>query len=424
MDSVSLVWHTEQRKISDLIPFDGNPRQLTEKQVADLKKSVERFNIVEIPAINLNNKILAGHQRLKILQVLGRGEEVIDVRVPNRELTPEEEKEYLIRSNKNTGEWDWDALANFGSDDLMEWGFDAEELAKNFEIDTEEEKNEVPETPVEARAQRGQIFTLGKHRVMCGDSTNEADVGALMGEHRASMVFTDPPYGVDYEKKAVEILGRKDRAVVTGDDMGKDVLETVVFAAFQNIEHLLADGGKYYVCSPQGGELGLMMMMMMMKAGIECRHMIVWKKDSPVFSMGRLDYDYQHEPILYGWKGSHRHYANGEFKTSIWEVKRPRVSKLHPTMKPVELIINAIQNSTLQNEFVADLFLGSGSTLIACEKTGRLCFGMEIDPKYVDVIIKRYCNETGADLEGIYARATNTGDTGSAAGSQETQAPA
>lgn len=133
----------------------------------------------------------------------------------------------------------------------------------------------------------------------------------------------------------------------------------------------------------------------MMSSTIPCRHQIIWKKDSPVFSMGRLDYDYQHEPILYGWRGSHKHVGNGKHKTSVWEIPRPKKSKLHPTMKPVELVENAILNSSNENEIVLDLFMGGGSTLIACEKTGRVCYGMELDPKYVDVCVARWEKYTG-----------------------------
>src|SRR3990167_44762 len=243
---------------------------------------------------------------------------------------------------------------------------------------------------------KGDIWQLGNHRVMCGDSTKKEDVERLMDGKKADMVFTDPPYGVSYQDKAENILGRKDRAVIANDGLGKDALKKIVFPAFQNIAENLKNGGVYYICSPQGGELGLMMMMMMMMdAGIECRHMIVWAKDRAVFSMGRLDYDYQHEPILYGWRGSHKHIGNGEFKTSVWSIPNPRASKLHPTMKPVEVMQNALLNSSKSEDIVLDLFLGSGSTLIASEKTGRICYGMEVDPRYIDVIVKRWEDYSG-----------------------------
>ena len=140
-------------------------------------------------------------------------------------------------------------------------------------------------------------------------------------------------------------------------------------------------------------------MMMMMRSTIPCKHQLIWKKDSPVFSMGRLDYDYQHEPILYGWFGSHKHIGGGKFKSSVWEIPRPKASKLHPTMKPVELVVEAILNSTKEGDVVIDYFLGSGSTLIAAEKTGRICYGMEIDPKYVDVVVKRWEDYTKKKAE-------------------------
>jgi DNA modification methylase len=220
-------------------------------------------------------------------------------------------------------------------------------------------------------------------------------VALLMGGDKADMIFMDPPYGVDYEKKCLEVTGRKDRAVIAGDDGGKDAAKAIVGPAFKNASGALKDGGAYYVCSPQGGELGMMMMMMMKEAGIACRHMIIWVKDSSVFSMGRLDYDYQHEPILYGWKGSHTFHGAGEHKTSVWSVPRPRASKLHPTMKPIELVENALLNSSQRGEIVLDLFGGSGTTLIAAEQQQRKARLMEIDPAYADVIKTRWEELTG-----------------------------
>jgi DNA modification methylase len=222
-----------------------------------------------------------------------------------------------------------------------------------------------------------------------------------MNGEKADMVFTDPPYGVAYENKCNEIANQSKStktSKIQADNMTVDDLKKVIQSAFHNINKLLADKSSYYICSPQGGELGLMMMMMMQEACIPCRHMIIWVKNAPVFSMGRLDYDYRHEPILFGWspKRTHHKIMNGEFKNSVWEVSREQ-NKEHPTMKPIALPENAIKNSCPNNGIIADLFLGSGSTLIACEKTNRKCYGMEIDPYYCDVILQRWSDYAGKD---------------------------
>src|SRR3990167_4198 len=231
---------------------------------------------------------------------------------------------------------------------------------------------------------------IKSHFLMCGDSTKIEDVEKLMNGQKADMCYTDPPYGVSYEEKTKNIANqRKDILPVSNDNLGKDALKEIVFPVFQNIATVLKSGGVYYVSSPQGGELGLMMMMMM-NAGIEAKHMIIWAKDAPVFSMGRLDYDYQHEPILYGWRGSHQHFGQGHYKSSLWNIPRPKDSKLHPTMKPTELIVNIINNSSKQDDIVLDLFGGSGSTLIACEQTNRVCYMMELSEVYCDTIRRRY----------------------------------
>lgn len=233
---------------------------------------------------------------------------------------------------------------------------------------------------------------------MCGDSTSAEDVDRLMDGTKADMVFTDPPYGVSYENKCAEVFGQISGRKIENDNCSVADLKPIIEAAFKNIDRILAKQSVYYVCSPQGGELGLMMIMMMQESGIPCRHMIVWVKNAPVFSMGKLDYDYQHEPIMYGWSKNrtHQFFGKGSMTKSIWPVSR-EPNKLHPTMKPITLIENALLNSTETDMIVADLFGGSGSTMIAAEKTARRARLMEIDPQYVQVAIDRWRQYTGSD---------------------------
>jgi DNA modification methylase len=230
---------------------------------------------------------------------------------------------------------------------------------------------------------------------MCGDSTNANDVAILMDGKKADMVFTDPPYNV--------AIGDKNRALnaFTGSKSIERNLEGDVFKsdeeagqklwlpAFKNMLNNANDTCAIYVTMPQGGT-HMMMMMMMHEAGWQVKHELIWVKNSPTFSMGRLDYDYQHEPICFGWNKNHKKIGKGKFTKSIWEIDKPRKDGEHPTMKPIELIVNAIMNSSESSDIILDLFGGSGSTLIACEQTDRECLTMELDPHYCDVIRKRY----------------------------------
>ena len=213
------------------------------------------------------------------------------------------------------------------------------------------------------------------------------------------MVFTDPPYGVAIGDKnatlnSVQKAGRC-CTNIAGDTMTEAELYSMLKEAFINVREHCKDDASYYVTSPQGGSLGLMMMMMMKDAGLEVRHVLMWEKNSATFSLGRLDYDYQHEPMFYTWTKSHHNYRKGENRTTVWKYDKPRKCDLHPTMKPVALVANAILDGTKENDVVLDAFGGSGTTLIACEQTGRQCRMMELDPHYCNVILQRWENLTG-----------------------------
>ena len=215
------------------------------------------------------------------------------------------------------------------------------------------------------------------------------------------MVFTDPPYGVAIGDKNAALDEVQKAGCITSnienDTLSERELYGMLLAAMTNVREACADDACYYVTSPQGGSLGLMMMMMMRDAGLPVRHVLMWVKNSATFSIGRLDYDYQHEPIFYTWTKSHHNYHGGDMRTTVWKYDKPRKCDLHPTMKPVALIANAIRDGTRKGDIVLDAFGGSGSTLIACEQTGRRCRMIELDPHYCDVIIKRWENLTGKE---------------------------
>lgn len=377
-----------------LKPYEKNPRK-NDDAVEYVKNSIKEFGFKVPIVIDKDNVIVAGHTRYKAAKRL-------DIKkVPciiADDLTPEQIKAYRLADNKvaEKAEWDFDLLneelAGLLEFEMADFGF--EDVLQDEEPQ-EIVEDEVPEVDMEAEpiAKLGDIWQLGNHRLMCGDSTDADTVAKLMNGAKADLLFTDPPYGVSYEKKTKEVLKSKNYTKISNDDLTLDEFQSFLFDVFTNAKEQLKDTASYYVFSCQGGDQE-MMMMMMRECGIPCRHQIIWVKDAPVFSMGRLDYDYKHEPILYGWVKKHDFQRKGSQDKSVWEFKRT-ANKLHPTMKPVELIANAIQNSIKQNDIVLDLFGGSGSTLIACEQLNRQCYMMELDPHYVDVIVKRWETLTG-----------------------------
>jgi len=385
--------------ISKLKSAKYNPRKWSEKAISDLRNSIKEFGMVDPLIVNSapkrKNIIIGGHFRNKIAKDLGyKTVSVVYINIPNIE----KERKLNIRLNKNLGEWDFDLLSEFDEGLLKDIGFDSKELNNIFQLEPNAKDDIVPDPPKKAKSKLGEIYQLGRHRVMCGDSTKKEDVEKLMNGKKADMVFTDPPYGVDYGKKnrflnSFQKAGRNLKDIAN-DTIGKDELFTMLNKTFTLVNEYGQDWCSYYVTAPQGGELGLMMMMMMM-SGLPTRHVLIWNKNRQNFSLGRLNYEYKHEPILFSWKKTHKFYGGGQCKSSVWDIDKELKCDKHPTMKPVALIENAILNSSQRGEIIGDFFLGSGSTLIAAEKTNRICYGMEIDPIYVDVIIKRYQDYTG-----------------------------
>jgi len=243
---------------------------------------------------------------------------------------------------------------------------------------------------------------LGEHRLICGDCTDKAVVDRVMGEEKATLLFTDPPYGVDIGAKnrmlnSFQKAGRN-LTDIESDTASESDLRDMLLSAFKLAKEYLADDCSVFVCSPQGGSLGLMMMMMM-DAGLEIKHVLNWAKNSPTFSLGRLDYEYQHEPILFTWVKTHKRYKRGDFQTSLWHVDKPRHSAEHPTMKPIELPANAILNHTDEGDVVYEPFCGSGTDILACERLSRKCRAIEISPAYCAVSIQRWVDATGGEPE-------------------------
>ena len=325
-------------------------------------------------------------------------------------MTAKQARAYVIGDNKLAELAGWDegilkeelaALLdqNF---DVSLIGFDdqcvADLLREHEEGKTD--PDEVPDLAEESVSQTGDIWLLGDHRLMCGDSSNSGDVALVMAGERATIVFTDPPYGVSIGKKnqmlnSFQKAGRNLKDI-KDDDLKPEELKAAILPAFKNIRSIvMSEDCTVFVTSPQRGELSMMMMVTMQEADLRPRHVLIWKKDSPTFSMGRLDYDYQHEPILLTWGKKHKRPMKGEHRTSVWEIAKPKKSKDHPTMKPVELVENALLNNSDSGDIVFDAYSGSGTTIMAAQRQGRKGRAIEIDPHYVDVAVKRWQDFTG-----------------------------
>ena len=399
----------EQIKIEDLKPYERNARRHEAADVAAIVKSIEAFGFNDPVGVwGPQNVIVEGHGRVMAAKQLGMTE-VPCIRLDG--LTDEQRRAYALAHNKTAELSTWDAellpleLEDLPAIDMTGFGFDLDKVAGDFlkareAVKTEEDDFD-PGAEVEKRAKLGDIWQLGDHRLMCGDSTDPDAWKRLMDGELADMVFTDPPYGVAIGDKnkalnAVQPSGRRTENI-KGDTMTEEQLYEMLKKAFENVRDNCAEDACYFVTSPQGGSLGLMMMMMK-DAGLPVRHVLMWRKNTATFSLGRLDYDYQHEPIFYTWTKKHHNYREGDQRTTVWDYDKPRKCDLHPTMKPVALVANAVlDGSRGGGMLVLDAFGGSGTTLIACEQLGRRCRMMELDPHYVDVIIDRWEKMTGKE---------------------------
>ena len=387
-------------RLLELNPANYNPRkklQAGDPAYEKLKSSILAFGNVEPIVWNrLTGNVIGGHQRLRVLLDLGVEESEVSV----VELSAVDEKRLNIALNKIAGEWDEDKLILLLSDitavgaDVSQTGFDDKELTLLF-ADIIESHNADKEFDVEQELQRpsiakqGDIWILGKHRLACGDSTKIDVFAGLMGGNLAGLVITDPPYNVDYEG----VAGK-----VKNDHMKNDEFYSFVLSAFQNVEKVMAQDASIYVF--HSDTEGLTFRKAFAEAGFYLSECCVWKKQS--FVMGRSPYQWQHEPILFGWKkkGKHQWYSDRK-QSTVWEFDRPTKSIEHPTMKPLDLISYPIRNSSKIGAIVLDPFGGSGSTLISCEQMNRVCYTVELDEKYCDVIIRRYISIVGSS-DGVH----------------------
>ena len=395
------ILQIEKIAISKLVPAKYNPRKDLkpgDTEYEKLKRSVEEFGYVE-PIIwnKRTNRVVGGHQRLKVLVDLGLKE--VDCVVV--ELPEEKEKALNIALNKINGEWDSDKLAMLISDlqgsdfDVSLTGFDENELADLFSKIAEKEvkDDDFDLTAVLEKAsfvERGDIWTIGRHRLMCGDTTNMEDVSALMDGKRANLIVTDPPYGVSFKSSS--------GLTIQNDSMKNDEFYNFLLSSFKCMAGHLENGGVAYVF--HADTEGLNFRKSFIDAGFHLAGVCIWVKNSLV--LGRSDYQWQHEPILYGFlqNGKHSWYADRK-QTTIWNYDKPRRNENHPTSKPLDLIGYPICNSSQENSIVLDAFGGSGSTMMACEQTNRICYMMELDPKYASVILRRAV-ENGISSDEVY----------------------
>ena len=393
----------EKRKIDELIPAIYNPRKDLTKDDAEykkLKRSIETFGYVEPIIVNeRTGVIVGGHQRLKVLKDLGYEE--IEVSVVN--LDEKQEKALNVALNKISGEWDFELLKDLleelddGSFDLELTGFDMDEiedLMTQYFDDDDEDDAEVTEDdfdldesmPEEPITKVGYIWKLGRHRLMCGDSTNIEHMKRLMGNEKADMLLTDPPYNVNYVGKTADALKIKN------DSMEDEEFRAFLKNAFSVADSVMREGAVFYIW--HADTEGYNFRGACKDVGWKVRQCLIWNKNSMV--MGRQDYHWKHEPCLYGWKDGAPHlWCNDRKQTTVLDFDRPTKNIEHPTMKPVKLFDYLIKNNTKPNDIVLDSFAGSGTTLIACEQNGRVARLMELDPKYCDVIIKRWEELTG-----------------------------
>ena len=399
------------KKVQELIPYLNNSRTHSEEQVNQICASINEFGFTNPLLIDEKDMIIAGHGRLLASKKLGM-EEVPCIVLEG--LTEAQKKAYIIADNKMALNAGWDEeLLKIELENLKELDFDLELTGFNVDelddiLGTEEEKEVVEddfeiEVPEEPKAKLGDIYQLGNHRLMCGDSTSVDDVEKLMNGNKADMVFTDPPYLMGFTGN-VHADGSKSfnakHGAIKNDKMSREDGDNFILKIFENIKQF--NKGAYYVCFYR---LGLDYIFRALDTlNNQYKALIIWNKGNHTLS--NSDYMSKYEPIVYGWFNDHLFYGDRS-NFDIWDIQRTQKNDLHPTMKPIALCCKAIENSSKKEDIVLDLFGGSGSTLMGCEQTDRICYTMELDPKYVDVIINRWETFTGKKAELINDSSSN-----------------
>lgn len=383
--------------VDKLKPAKYNPRKDLkpgDPAYEKIKRSLHDFGYVD-PVIwnEVTGNIVGGHQRYKVLKAEGVTEiDCVVVHIEN----PQDEKALNVALNKAVGEWEPKALADLLQDlqlsgyDVGATGFDAAEVddlfSKVHDKKVKDDDCDIDPEAMQPFVQPGDVWTLGRHRMVCGDSTNPDHVDLLMDGLKANLVVTDPPYNVAYESA--------DGKSIQNDSMADEKFYEFLLAAFRNMAAHMAEGGSAYIF--HADTEGLNFRRAFKEAGFHISGVCIWVKNSLV--LGRSPYQWQHEPVLFGWmpNGKHRWFSDRK-QTTIWNFDKPKHSKEHPTMKPIPLLAYPIKNSSAPNGVVMDLFGGSGSTLMACGQTDRICRTMELDPRYASVIVMRYAAEHGSD---------------------------
>ncbi|MBN1321153.1 MAG: DNA modification methylase [Thermoleophilia bacterium] len=397
----------EQVPIDSLVPDPANPRRISDAELEALTRSITEFGLVDpIIARAADRTVIGGHQRLLAARRLG----LATVPVIYLDITTEKAQLLNVALNKISGDFDTELLARLLSDlskepelDLSLSGFEEKEIAQLVRSLEAREKRDRPESfDLDAalrlayenpRAKPGDLFQLGEHRVLCGDATSQEDVQRLLGDSKAHMAFTDPPYNVDFGSS---LNPRHKKRSIKNDKMNPGEWEA--FCRDWALNLLSSVDGALYVC--MSGKEWPTVSRILAEAGGHWSTTIIWEKDR--FVLGRSDYQRAYEPLWYGWReGAKHHFFGGRDQGDVWRIERPSDSPLHPTMKPLALIERAIENSSRPGDVVLDLFLGSGSTLIACERTGRVCYGMELDPHYCSMALARWEAFSGQRAERV-----------------------
>ena len=399
-----ITWTAAKKKIADLLPLEKNPRKIKRPAIEKMKDRIRKRGFHDVVKLDTANVILSGNVRGQALLELAKEDPkqyaTVNALVPSRELTAEERDAVVLESNMHDGEWDNDMLPTFGSEVLLEVGFESRDVDTMLADDEDEEDifdaEKVVENIKTPTAKKGDVWQLGESRLMCGDSTSGRDLATLMNGQKADMIFTDPPYNMNYKSHT--------KGGILNDNMEEEAFIDFCVAFTERLKENARTGAAFYICS--GYNSYIPFRYALQATGLNFSSAIVWVKNS--LGMGMNDFRHQHELILkakkepeskkkkaemllYGWNGGKHYFAGGHDEGDVWQVSRRGGNTMsHPTQKPLALINKAIKHSSKHGDLVLDLFGGSGSTLISACKTGRRAYLMELDPKYVDSIIERW----------------------------------